>query len=481
MVFVRCVAATGFAQRAVNWPQVRGPNASGVSADATPPVHFGPETNVLWKAAVPSGLSAPVVWGNRVFLTGLASNEPVTLAYDATHGRELWRRTAPAKQIESRHSFSSPAASTPCTDGERVYACFGSFDLVAYDFEGRELWRRAFERLPSAYGTASSPILAGEQLILQRDGDSANAQLIDRERLGIGGQAVASPVAADGRLYVVNESVVFAVLRAGDTREVLSWGAGSAASGQAFVVAYDLARHHTCEARVNLDDRRITSWRRQPGVEPPFPLALLEASSRLLQTNEQWLAALRRRGISDPATVESAGIPVGLIPGRVEAKETLLLRNTPFLRTKDYTTWEPVEGLEAYIDMSRRKVVRIVDHGVFPKSSHSMDFYDPAVRKRAGFIDPHFFATRFDERRRYAAGDFPAGSHRAENLRTYAGDNESLVNQDVVAWYTLGVTHVARPEDFPVMPAAHASVRLLPKGFFPRNPALEVPDAPLPR
>ncbi len=160
------------------WPQFRGPDGAGVADDAHPPIHFGPDTNLLWKTALPPGLSAPVVWGDHVFLTGLASNQLVTLAYDARNGRELWRRVAPAEKIESCHSFSSPAAPTPCTDGERVYAYFGSFGLLAYDFKGMEVWRRAFDRLPSMYGTATSPILAGGHLILQRDGDSTNAQLV---------------------------------------------------------------------------------------------------------------------------------------------------------------------------------------------------------------------------------------------------------------------------------------------------------------
>jgi hypothetical protein len=113
------------------WPQFRGPNASGITETARPPIHFGPDTNLLWKTAVPRGLSAPVVWGDRIFLAALHSNQLVTLAFNASNGQELWRRVAPAEKIEPCHSFSSPAASTPCTDGERVYVYFGSFGLLA--------------------------------------------------------------------------------------------------------------------------------------------------------------------------------------------------------------------------------------------------------------------------------------------------------------------------------------------------------------
>jgi hypothetical protein len=160
------------------WPQFRGPNASGVSEDGTPPIQFGPDSNRVWRADIPAGLSCPVVSGGRVFITGQEADRLLTLAFDLETGRELWRRPAPASKLEQTHRFSSPAAPTPCTDGRRVFAYFGSFGLLAYDRDGHELWQRPFERLPTEYGTASSPILAGGQLILQRDGDSTNAQLV---------------------------------------------------------------------------------------------------------------------------------------------------------------------------------------------------------------------------------------------------------------------------------------------------------------
>lgn len=161
-----------------HWPQFRGPNASGVADRGQPPIHFGIETNLLWKVSIPPGVSAPIVWGDRVFTTGVADGQLVTLAFDALSGREIWRRVAPAVSLEACHEFSSPAASTPCTDGLRVFSYFGSYGLVAYDFAGVEIWRYPLERLPSQYGTATSPILAGGHLIIQHDGDSTNAQLV---------------------------------------------------------------------------------------------------------------------------------------------------------------------------------------------------------------------------------------------------------------------------------------------------------------
>src|SRR5262245_58424683 len=117
------------------WPQFRGPNGSGVAESATLPAEFGPRKNLRWKSSAPAGVSSPIVWGERVFLTSVVEKDLVTLAYDATTGRELWRRSVTPEKLESVHRFSSAAASTPCTDGRHVFAYFNSFGLVAYDFD----------------------------------------------------------------------------------------------------------------------------------------------------------------------------------------------------------------------------------------------------------------------------------------------------------------------------------------------------------
>ena len=105
---------------------------------------------------------------------------------------------------------------------------------------------------------------------------------------------------------------------------------------------------------------------------------------------------------------------------------------------------------------------------------------DNLSRQRGGFIDHHFWATRYAPNELYAAGDYPNQSQGGEGIPSWVKDNQSLVNEDVVVWYTLGVTHVPRPEEWPVMPSAHAGFKLLPVGFFSRNPALDVPKVPVP-
>lgn len=170
------------AHAAESWPQFRGPNGAGIAADAArPPVAFGPEKNVRWKTAIPRGVSSPIVSGDRVFVTGVAEGAIVTLALDAKDGRELWRKALPAAKLETVHAFSSAAAATPCTDGERVYVYANSFGVVAYDFTGQELWRRPMPEQKVQHGAGNSPILAGGKLIVLRDGNNAESHLLALE------------------------------------------------------------------------------------------------------------------------------------------------------------------------------------------------------------------------------------------------------------------------------------------------------------
>lgn len=96
-------------------------------------------------------------------------------------------------------------------------------------------------------------------------------------------------------------------------------------------------------------------------------------------------------------------------------------------------------------------------------------------RRRAGFLDAPFWATSYDPTQRYAAGDYPNQSMGGEGLSTWIKADRPLENRDVVLWYTTGVTHIPRPEDWPVMPVHRTGFKLVPMGFFSRNPALDVP------
>ena len=152
------------------WPQFRGPGGSGVGATAFP-THFGPSSNVLWKAALPAGHSSPCIWGGRIFLTGFADGKLETLCLNRRDGAVLWRRQIEPGKIERGAQLSNRATATPTTQGERVFVYFGSFGLAAYDFDGAELWRKPLTVPVTQHGAGTSPVLAGEMLILNCDQD----------------------------------------------------------------------------------------------------------------------------------------------------------------------------------------------------------------------------------------------------------------------------------------------------------------------
>lgn len=108
---------------------------------------------------------------------------------------------------------------------------------------------------------------------------------------------------------------------------------------------------------------------------------------------------------------------------------------------------------------------------------NSLPYVGPTsqVRRRAGFINNHFWVTRYRADEMSAAGVYPNQSGGGDGLPRWIGNNEDLVNQDVVVWYTLGVTHIPRPEEWPVMPVTHVGFKMIPGGFFSMNPALDVP------
>jgi primary-amine oxidase len=109
--------------------------------------------------------------------------------------------------------------------------------------------------------------------------------------------------------------------------------------------------------------------------------------------------------------------------------------------------------------------------------TNAVPYADPKslLRRRAGFIDAHVWVTPFDPAERYAAGDYAFHSKGGDGLPRWTARDRDLTEADVVLWYTLGVTHLARREEWPVMPVSRAGFKLVPCGFFDHNPALDVP------
>ena len=180
------------------WPWWRGPLGNGVSPDGDPPVHWSEKQNLRFKVAIDGdGLATPVVWGDRIYVLSAHSLEagegrrPATdasgvplpkqrllvTAYDRHDGSVEWQRVAVERvPHESRHQESGCATASPVTDGERLYAHFGSAGTFAYTLDGELVWKIDLGDMTTrlGYGEGSSPALWGDTLVVNWDheGDS---------------------------------------------------------------------------------------------------------------------------------------------------------------------------------------------------------------------------------------------------------------------------------------------------------------------
>ena len=167
-----------------NWPQFRGPNGQGVSAETGLPLKWSATGNIAWKTAIPGeSWSSPAIWGDRVFLTTATdSGESCrVLSLDRKTGRILWDKEV-FKQVqrrkEARNTYATP---TPATDGERVYACFGDGGFAALNFAGDLLWTNHDYRFYGQHGLGTSAILNDGLLIMARD---TAARVMTRRSVG---------------------------------------------------------------------------------------------------------------------------------------------------------------------------------------------------------------------------------------------------------------------------------------------------------
>jgi outer membrane protein assembly factor BamB len=190
----------GDAADAPSWPQFRGPGGSAVAADGNQlPVLFGKDKHVRWQTPLPSGFSSPCVWGDHIFLTGFdaGAKKLETICLDRRSGEVRWRRTAPADKVERVYKVNNPAAATPATDGRRVYVSFGSFGLLCYDFAGKELWRRPLPTPPTSFGTATSPVIAADLLLLNGQGKDLHLLALKAESGEVAWTTAGTPFPSD--------------------------------------------------------------------------------------------------------------------------------------------------------------------------------------------------------------------------------------------------------------------------------------------
>lgn len=182
-----------------DWPQWRGPDGNGISTESDAPVTWGAEANVAWKAPIEGwGTSTPIVWGDRIFLTSQIGDGPIDgrdfegaasaergdasagahfllKALSKSDGSLLWEKTFTADKdelpvVHVKHNLASPSC---VTDGERVYAWFGTGLVVAFTMDGDEVWRRKlgeeYSRFDVRWGHGSSPTIYGDSLLLLVD------------------------------------------------------------------------------------------------------------------------------------------------------------------------------------------------------------------------------------------------------------------------------------------------------------------------
>lgn len=181
------------------WPQWRGPLGTGVALNADPPIEWSETKNIRWKVALPGkGHSTPIVSGDRIFVTtaipygeklppkhstapGTHDGVPVTqrhefvvLAVNRRDGTILWQKTVHKKlPHEGGHYTGSLASNSAVTDGEHVFAFFGSHGLYCLDLNGEVKWQKQFGEMQTkhGHGESISPALYGDTLVINWDHD----------------------------------------------------------------------------------------------------------------------------------------------------------------------------------------------------------------------------------------------------------------------------------------------------------------------
>ena len=194
------VLCLGLSEAAVaiaeDWPQFRGHGGLGISQASALPTHWSDTENVVWKAEIPgAGASSPVVYGNRVFLTyqtgyavdprnpGDINNlKRHVLCVDAVSGKSLWTWQAKTvlPEVDTRR-FRSYVSSTPAVDDERVYCFFGKSGVVALDHIGNPLWQTSVGEETHGWGSASSPVLYQNLVIVNAFVECGQLVALDKQ------------------------------------------------------------------------------------------------------------------------------------------------------------------------------------------------------------------------------------------------------------------------------------------------------------
>jgi len=181
-----------------DWPQFRGPNSNGISNSKNPPLKWSSSENLRWTTKLPGpGSSSPIVLGNKVFVTcysgyGDGSNGSKDnllrhlICLNRKDGFILWEKkiksAGPEDTFSGYITEHGYASSTPVTDGKAIYCFFGKAGVYTFDLEGRELWNAPVGTMSSnrRWGSASSPILVGDKLIVNASEEARALLALDK-------------------------------------------------------------------------------------------------------------------------------------------------------------------------------------------------------------------------------------------------------------------------------------------------------------
>jgi outer membrane protein assembly factor BamB len=173
---------------ASNWSRFRGPEGTGVSQETNLPIKFG-VSDVSWMVDLPvTGHSSPVVWGERIFLTGATqkgdSVQRHVVCLSRAKGNLLWNKVAAVGDGESLHKMNSWATPSCATDGECVVAFFGAGGLHCFNNEGKKVWSRDLGSFPGGWGVGASPIFVDEMVIQNCDAEGESFLVAVDKRTG---------------------------------------------------------------------------------------------------------------------------------------------------------------------------------------------------------------------------------------------------------------------------------------------------------
>ena len=167
---VRLIPVEG--EAAKYWPRWRGPSGQGHVTGTDYTDTWSPKDHVQWRVQVPGlGHSSPVVWRDNIFLT-TATEDGATvsmMAFRRSDGMRLWQTVVPSSGVEHVYWKNSRASATPTTDGQLIYASFGTHGLAAFDMSGKIVWHRKLGELKNYHGSAGSPLLYKDRIFLYQD------------------------------------------------------------------------------------------------------------------------------------------------------------------------------------------------------------------------------------------------------------------------------------------------------------------------